>query len=219
MQFAKFFLRAGIAAPVLYFGNLLFSALFYPGYSHLTQFASELGGPNAPQPALFNAGAMATGVVTILAGIGLLLALTHLTGKSGVASLTGLAVTLFGVSSVLAGWFPIPDERHNAYYLGLAVYAGPPLAALALPRCKEWRTLVLFLLINGVLMLAPLAVIVGVGGLVTPANVGLWQRFQALTAFPWLGVTSYFLLRALVASTAGQHTAVPTTLTAQEMAR
>jgi hypothetical membrane protein len=219
MQFAKFFLWAGIAAPVLYFGNLLFSALFYPGYSHLTQFASELGGPDAPHPAIFNAGAMATGVVTMLAGFGLLLALTRLMGNIGMAGLTGLAVTLFGVSSVLAGWFPMPDERHNAFYLGLAVYTGPLLAALALLRRKEWRTLVLFLLVNGVLMLAPLTVMVGVGGLVTPANVGLWQRFQALTAFPWLGVTSYFLLRALVASTAGQHTPASTALAAQEMAR
>jgi hypothetical protein len=36
-----------------------------------------------------------------------------------------------------------------------------------------------------------------VGQLVTRANVGLWQRLNALAMFPWLGVTGWMLARRL----------------------
>jgi hypothetical protein len=46
-------------------------------------------------------------------------------------------------------------------------------------------------------MAAMLAVMMGVGHLVTRANVGLWQRANALSMFPWLGIAAWALWRAL----------------------
>ena len=38
----------GVIAPILYVSLVVVAALFYPGYSHVTQFMSQLGvGPSA----------------------------------------------------------------------------------------------------------------------------------------------------------------------------
>ena len=47
-------LWGGVAVPFIYYGNVAISGLFYPGYSHLTQYVSELGGPDAARPEIFN---------------------------------------------------------------------------------------------------------------------------------------------------------------------
>jgi hypothetical protein len=46
---------------------------------------------------------------------------------------------------------------------------------------------------TNILMIGTIAIMMGVGGLVTRANVGLIQRISALTAFPWIGVAAYVL--------------------------
>ena len=47
-------IQAAIAVPVLYFATLFVAAALYPGYSHATQYASELGSASARWPAVFN---------------------------------------------------------------------------------------------------------------------------------------------------------------------
>jgi hypothetical protein len=42
-------------------------------------------------------------------------------------------------------------------------------------------------------MIVMLAVMMGVGGLVTRQNVGLWQRANALAMFPWIGIAAWRL--------------------------
>ena len=195
MRLEKCFLLAGIALPLLYFGNLLISALFYPGYSHLSQYASELGGPVAPHPMIFNIGVMATGIVCIQAGIGLYLTVKRF-GASGVLSLLlALCLVASGISFVMGGMFPMPDERHGGFGLGFAIHAAPFLLALALWKQKSLAALTYFLLVNGLISLMILAIMMGVGELVTRANVGLWQRLYALSIMPWIGVASYALYR------------------------
>lgn len=41
-------LLAGVAVPILYFGSMLAASALYPGYNHLTQYASELGMADRP---------------------------------------------------------------------------------------------------------------------------------------------------------------------------
>lgn len=45
--------------------------------------------------------------------------------------------------------------------------------------------------------------VIGVGSLVTRANVGIFQRLYALSSFPWIGVASYVLARELGTSASG----------------
>jgi hypothetical membrane protein len=62
----------GIAVPFLYFGSQIVAAFFFPGYSFLSQSASQLGSDSARYPALFNIGAIVTGLATLIASWGFL---------------------------------------------------------------------------------------------------------------------------------------------------
>jgi hypothetical membrane protein len=44
----KLLLAALIAVPICYYFALIVGAATYPGYSHITRYASELGAADAP---------------------------------------------------------------------------------------------------------------------------------------------------------------------------
>lgn len=186
-------LCAAVAAPIVYFSTVIVASLFYPGYSHMSQYASELGSASAAHPAIFNAGIMLLGVLSILGGIGYHLGLRSLKAGMALSLLTGLIVALFGVSMILGGLFPMPDERHGGFGLGLGVHLGPLLLLVALRKRRGLGGLKLFLAATTVLMVALFAVMMGVGELVTRANVGIFQRAYALTLFPWIGVGAWYV--------------------------
>jgi hypothetical membrane protein len=190
-------LIGGVMVPVLYYTALIGTSLFWPGYSHVTQYASELGSAGSPRPSLFNGMIIVAGAAAMLASAGFFLALKHLGGRTLPASLAGFAVFLWGVSFVMGGSFPMPDPRHGAFGLALAVHLAPlfmlwALAGKPAPRLKLF--LVLVFVISGALIL----IMFDVGGLhlVRRANVGLWQRAYSLFAIPWIGVVAWVLLRA-----------------------
>jgi len=54
-----------------------------------------------------------------------------------------------------------------------------------------------FLLAVFVVMNIFFAIMMGVGSLVTRANVGLWQRGNALAGFVWIGIAAWYLRREL----------------------
>lgn len=67
----KVLLGALIAVPVFYYFGLLVGAATYPGYSHVTRYASELGAAETPYPALFNFSIVGGGIAALLGSIGL----------------------------------------------------------------------------------------------------------------------------------------------------
>jgi hypothetical protein len=187
-------LIAGVLVPVLYYTALLVTPLFWPGYSHVRQYASELGSADSPRPELFNFTIVAAGVAAMLASVGLCLALKRVGGRALPSALAGLALFLWGVSFVMGGLFPMPDPRHGGFGLGLAMHVVPlfmlwALAGTPAPRLK-WFLVAVFV-VSGALI----AVMFGVGGLVRRANVGLWQRAYSFSAIPWIGVVSAALMR------------------------
>jgi hypothetical protein len=191
----KVLLTAIIAIPVLYYFALFVGAATYPGYSHVTRYASELGAAEAPYPWLFNDSIMIVGLCAILGGFGLAGALRELSGRQFWAIAAGLALATWGVSMVLAGWFPMPDDRHGGYGLG---FAGPPVplftrfALGAVPRSSGIRIFLAIIFIGSMLLFA---IMMGVGGLVTSANVGIWQRINSGFGIPWLLVIGIWLMR------------------------
>lgn len=186
-------LRCGIAAPILYFATVIATSLTWPGYSHVTQYVSELGSAEAPYPWLFNAGIVATGLAGLLgsAGVGRRLAAE---GRPWSGWAAGLALAAWGIGMVFGGLYPMPDPRHNGYGLVMGVTLLPPLLALAL-RGRAGRETRLFLAAWFVATVALLAVLFGAGGLVTRANLGLWQRGLALAMIPGIGIACALLLR------------------------
>ena len=189
-------LQATYAVPALYFGTLVLAAMLFPGYSHVSQFASELGSAAARYPQVFNVGTLAGGVAGLLAAVGLHRGLRSVGTGNVLAGLIALVVAANGVAFLMGGWFPLPDERHTAWNLGLLVLLGSPLAAIALRRApRELRWVVAFLVLNTVAGFAMLAVMFGVGDLVTRENIGAWQRGFALAAYPWMAAVGWAVVR------------------------
>jgi hypothetical membrane protein len=190
-------LRLTIAVPILYFGVMLVAASTWPGYSHVTRYVSELGGPEAPFPRIFNFGIMIMGAGCTLSSFGVLSAARRLGGRRVLSVLAALCIALFGVAMVLGGLFPMPDPRHGAFGLGFAMVFAPLFLALAFAGRPGFGGLVALLAANFALVVFTMTVMMGVGQLVTRANVGLWQRANALAMFPWLGVAGAMLARRL----------------------
>jgi hypothetical membrane protein len=189
-------LYALVAAPLLYYAALLLGAALYPGYSHRSQYASELGAAGAAWPWVFNAGVIGSGLAAIVGAVALYRALRARGAGALVPALLALSIGLHGVGFLFGGWFPMPDERHGGFGLGLAVLAGPPLAAIALRRApSSLRWVAAALVVNTAAMWALFALMMGAGDLVTRANVGLFQRAFSLTMLPWLALLGGSLLR------------------------
>jgi hypothetical membrane protein len=194
MQRRRPLLLAGLLVPILYFGTILASATLVPGYSHVSQYASELGMAEAASARLFNGGILLAGLAAIFGSVGIYLAVESEGGRRVWSALAALALGLFGVGLLFGALFPMPDPRHGGFGLGMGVHLAPLFLALALRPVEGRGRLVRYLLATAVLMLVMLLPMMGVGGLVTRANVGLFQRLYALLVFVWIGVASLALL-------------------------
>ena len=185
-----------ILIPLLYYFALFAGAATYPGYSYVTNYASELGAAEAPFPALFNVSIMLSGVAALVAAVLLPGALRTLAGAKLWSALAALALGLWGVSIVMGGAFPMPNPLHGAFGLGLAGPLVPLFLLLALRRVPGMSGIRWFL---GVIFLAStvmLAIMFGVGDLVTRANVGLWQRANMAASIPWLAIFGLWLMQS-----------------------
>jgi hypothetical protein len=69
----------------------------------------------------------------------------------------------------------------------------PLFLALAFAGRPGFGGLVALLLASFAFMVATMTVMMGAGHLVTRANVGMWQRLNALAMFPWLGIAGAVL--------------------------
>lgn len=185
---ASMLLRLGALGPLIYYGVIVAGGFMTPGYSHATQYISELGKAGSPMATVFNYGIMAAGGAMILGALGLLLGLRKLSGGILMPLLASVALALFGASFVIGGLHPMPDPMHNAYNLGLAGVAAPLLAFLAMGDRSELsgaKTLaVICFLASAVLM----ALMFNLGGfnLVQKADLGYWQRGLGLAMTLWM---------------------------------
>lgn len=190
-------LAGAVAVPFFYYGTMLLASALYPGYDHMTQYASELGSASATYPWVFNAGAILGGIAGILGGVGVYGALRRLGRGMLVSAIVALAIIGQAAGFVFAGLYPMPHDLHGGYGVGILGMLGPAFAAVALrgaPHGLKW--LVPLLVFNAVAMVAMFAVMMGVGELVTSRNVGLVQRINSLTNMPWVGLVGWALMRA-----------------------
>lgn len=189
------FLWGLILAPVFYYVGLIGGALLWPGYSHVSQYASELGSAASPYPMFFNANVILCGLAAIAGAIGLNHALATLSGKRGWAMAAAISIALWGISVILAGLFPMPHELHGAYGLGMAGQLTPLFALLALRGVEGTGALKLFLGFIFVASLAMFLVMMGVAGPLKVATIGLYQRINSLLGIPYLAILGWALLK------------------------
>lgn len=184
-----------VLVPVFYYVALIGGSLLWPGYSHVTQYASELGSSASPNPMFFNGNIILCGLSALIGGFGLAHVLTGLAGSRGWAIAAGGTISLWGLAIVIAGLYPMPDDRHGAYGLAIVGQFTPLFAWLALRKVEGLGGLKMFLAVIFVASFALFAIMMGVGGLVTRANVGIWQRINTAIGIPYLAVLGWVLLQ------------------------
>ena len=189
------FLWGLILVPVFYYVGLIGGALLWTGYSHVSQYASELGSAASPHPMFFNISVISSGLAAIAGAVGLNHALATLSGKRGWAMATAISIALWGVSVILAGLFPMPHELHGAYGLGMAGQLTPLFALIALRNVEGTGALKLFLGFIFIASLAMFLVMMGVAGPLKVATIGLYQRINSLLGIPYLAVIGWALLK------------------------
>jgi hypothetical membrane protein len=95
----RMLLMGGIAAPLLLVIGILMTSAVYPGYSHETQFISELGAAGAPAAWIMNA-------VLILSGCLIAAFALAVHNRLGAGSFFGpLLIVLTGITMALSGIF------------------------------------------------------------------------------------------------------------------
>lgn len=181
------------AAPALYYIGLFAGAASWPGYDHATQYASELGSAAAPSPEIFNYAIMSAGVAAVLGAVGVGASLRKVSGSWFFSMLTALTLMAWGAAMVMGGAFPMPNELHNAFGLGLAIQATPLFSLAALRRTERASLMKLLLAFVLAASGALLAVMFGVGELVARDNVGWWQRAYAAASIPWVAILALWL--------------------------
>ena len=141
MRRTQLLLVAGTVVPLLYFGTIALAGALAPGYSHLSQYASELGQADSPVARLFNGGILLTAIATLLGASGLYLSTIALGARRRWSVLTGVSLALFGIGLVFGALFPMPDPRHGGFGLGMSIHVAPLLLAAALRPVPELRSL------------------------------------------------------------------------------
>lgn len=189
---ARILLAAGVAVPVAYFASQIAAMSLNPSFDIATQQPSELGccGANAPIGA--NIGFLATGLCAIFGGAGLFAGLRKLGGNIILAALAALGMILFGVAMTMSGLFPLPDPLHYGLGLFPAGLLAPLFGALALKNGGAARWILLASFAASAVIVAIMS---GVGGVVTEANLGYFSRAVALIAFPAIAYLCWTVIR------------------------
>ncbi len=205
MHPASLLLKLGVLVPVLYYGVLLVGGYLTPGYSHLTQYASELGMAGKPAAQLFNYGIIAAGGCAVAAALGVLIGMKSLGSNILWAILASVCLAAWGVSFIYGGLYPMPNPLHA----GPVTYMGLGLGLMAIPAAlfmflglsgrSDMGGVKSLLILSFLAMIGLTLVMYNVGGLnlVSSANVGLWQRGYGLAMIPWIGLACLGLDQAL----------------------
>jgi hypothetical protein len=189
-------LRLGLLVPFVYYGIQAVAAPFFPNFSFVGTTASEMGSSLSRHPAIFNAGIISLGVITLLTSLGYLLALRHVGGVNLVlALLVSADIALNGVQTLWAGLHPLPDPRHGGY----AVFVAGMVALPVLITLSLWRgaspVLRGYFFATLLLLAAMVPVTTGISGIDRRTYRGIIQRVYTLTTFPPIAVGAWALGR------------------------
>ncbi len=196
------FLKIGVIAPAIMVADVWLAQRLFPGFDAGAQFISELGGPKAPLPEVFNYGMIVAGIAGLLAGAGFAHALEEVGGRRVVSAFAGLFVALTGLGAFFAGVFHWPDPMHRACGVGLGIQFAPLFAAWALWGKPGYRRPAHFSLGWFLGLLLVFALLTGVWNVRTGHDVGYWQRGHAFLGLLWLAIAAWVLEKGWRASIA-----------------
>jgi hypothetical membrane protein len=198
---ARVGLGLAMAVPFLYYGTQVVAAPFFPDYSFMRQPASLLGSNLSTRPLIFNAGVIATGLATLVAVPGFFVGFQNVGANRFLTWITCLALLGTAISSLWAGYFPLPDPRHVGHpALLIAMILLPFLLTATLWKVRNAWPLKVYLGATIALLIAMIPVMSGATGLDTRSYSGLLQRIFAFTVFPPIAVCGFFLTRRISTS-------------------
>jgi hypothetical membrane protein len=185
-------IRARRAGAVLLLASLQFIAamivvqLKYPGYSDITNYISDLGGPHSPWRVVFNVSVIVLGLLTVLGAYLLLSAFNHKLSRT--LGLGFLAIA--GLGALLVGVFPenSPELGGNIHTIVSDIaFIGAGLSLINLPgamlRDTRWDGYRAFTFLLGVITLIAIVLFatkdwgaLGAGGMerIIVAPILLW---------------------------------------------
>ena len=181
------------ACGLLYFSELLVLGALEPGYSHMRQFASELGMADAVHPRVFAVWVLAQALLFFVAAWLFFRRVRCDTKRNRLAAAIAIFIALFGVNYLFVAAFPLPDLRHNGYGLGGFTFFAPWLLAWAYSRVDGARRFRLVQLFTPPVLIVLLFFQPGVFAFVDESNLGLFQRVGAGSMYLWLALTGYWL--------------------------
>jgi len=127
----------GILAPAVLVLGVVVAGLTWPGYDHLTQNISDLGGTEAPHPVLLNVTLMLFGLLVVAFAV----ALRQTRADHGHTRAGPLLVGYFGVMAIVQGLTPCTPGCAEGTPIdllhGLAATTG--LLAVAIGMLSFWR--------------------------------------------------------------------------------
>lgn len=186
----------GIAAPLFFVLMVVVASTRYPGYSHMTQAISELGGVDSPLPFIQNLNFFVTGILIVAFTVGL-----HAGIAGGSRPVLGPAlVAVFGIVMVPRFLLPcdsgcefvsIAGSLHNITGLAafLAAVAGIFFTSRRLVRDQRWNAYRAYSVITAIAGLVILVLWIGIAKVARIQSVnGLLQRLYAGTVFLWIEV-------------------------------
>ena len=188
--------RLGVVAAVsaaLYLSELVVLGELQPGYSHMRQFASELGMATAAHPQLFALWVLVQAVVLLATGPLFYRRVAEVTGRRTLAATIGLFVACFGVNYIFVAAFPLPDLRHSGFGIAFLTFLVPWLLAWAFWNVSGARSACYVQLLATPVLIGLIFLQPGIVGFVDATNIGLFQRIGAGTFYGWLVLTGFWL--------------------------
>jgi hypothetical membrane protein len=196
-SFARLGAILGLATPILFFLLVVVMGFVHPGYSHLTNFISDLGALDAPVPYVQRLNFFQLGIGIVLLAVALY--------KGGGASRVVLAFQLgIGLGIFLSGIFPghsdEPESRatllHNLVGVPafLLIMIVPLVAGWGFRQRKQWKDLASYSMAMTPVLVAMFVLMARADG--TPGGFpGLFQRLFIGTWLLWMILVAYRLYR------------------------
>lgn len=200
----RFIALGGVMGPLLFTLTTVICASLRPGYSHTSQFISELGATGSPNAYLMNfAGFIPAGLMTALLGLSLILKL-----PKKFLTLTGsVLITVFGICMIVVGIFsndfPYSEEAGSlsnrihdqvSLLMFLSVIIGILILGISFRKLPSWRRLWLYSVLSSLISMGLLIALINSIQYLT--YTGMWQRLYLLSLFLWMGIVGLHIFNA-----------------------
>lgn len=197
----RYLALCGIIGPILFTILVVIGSLFYPGYSHMSQAISELGGVESPNPIIQNVNFFVIGLTIIAFAFGL-----HQSINNGKGSILGPSlIIIFGILTIIQAFLPVDaggewitliGSLHNAAgLLGfLLMISGIFIISRRLTSDSNWKSYRTYSVITAIIGLIGLVAWIGIAKAARIESVnGLLQRIFIATILSWIEITAFHM--------------------------